>query len=391
MENESCIDHRAKIKKKDIPEFISLFAIKEAFVALKEVSLDDLFKNDYSDIVCNEQNKYKVFLKIFQYEFKNNVKLYYDAREKINLMVEKDKDFTDKQIKNNEGKYEKYQKKNIKEFLDKSLSVYQMAKYFLLEKNKKIIVEDYSERDSRFYDVLENVLNDCRFFDYYAEFRNFLTKKPFSENKIKLNFSNGQLMSGFDVNKEKDCDGILFRKNNKYYLGLLIDNKIFNKNVLKNIKINLEDNYYEKMFYKFLPDCKKMLPKVCFSRAFSVNYFVPDKSITSIYKKGLFKKDNQHFSLDALHKLIDFYKKALEKYEGWQMYSFSYIRDTKEYKNIGEFFKDVEKSSYTVWFEKIPEEYINQNVKDGKMYLFEIYNKDFSDKTKGNKNLHTLY
>lgn len=46
---------------------------------------------------------------------------------------------------------------------------------------------------------------------------------------------------------------------------------------------------------------------------------------------------------------------------------------------------------YSIKFRKISEEYLKDLVKDGKLYLFQIYNKDFSEYSKGIPNLHTLY
>lgn len=42
-------------------------------------------------------------------------------------------------------------------------------------------------------------------------------------------------------------------------------------------------------------------------------------------------------------------------------------------------------------FENISESYIDSVVNQGKLYLFQIYNKDFSAYSKGRPNLHTLY
>lgn len=42
-------------------------------------------------------------------------------------------------------------------------------------------------------------------------------------------------------------------------------------------------------------------------------------------------------------------------------------------------------------FARVSVSYINQLVEEGKMYLFQIYNKDFSEYSKGTPNMHTLY
>lgn len=40
---------------------------------------------------------------------------------------------------------------------------------------------------------------------------------------------------------------------------------------------------------------------------------------------------------------------------------------------------------------KIPTTFIDKLVDEGKIYLFQLYNKDFSPHSKGTPNLHTLY
>lgn len=42
-------------------------------------------------------------------------------------------------------------------------------------------------------------------------------------------------------------------------------------------------------------------------------------------------------------------------------------------------------------FRKVSEEFIDRLVNEGKLYLFKIWNKDFSEYSKGTPNLHTMY
>ena len=46
---------------------------------------------------------------------------------------------------------------------------------------------------------------------------------------------------------------------------------------------------------------------------------------------------------------------------------------------------------YKISFKRIPVSYIDTMVTEGKLFLFQIYNKDFSPYSKGTPNLHTLY
>ena len=67
------------------------------------------------------------------------------------------------------------------------------------------------------------------------------------------------------------------------------------------------------------------------------------------------------------------------------------FKDTEAYKDISEFYRDVEKQGYKIVLKDIDENYINKLIDNGQLYLFQIYNKDFSKYSKGKQNLHTLY
>ncbi len=95
----------------------------------------------------------------------------------------------------------------------------------------------------------------------YNKVRNWLTRKPYSEEKFKLNFENAQLLGGWDVNKETDCTSVLLRKDGMYYLAIMDKkhNRAFDIDVLPS-----DGDCYDKVDYKLLPGANKMLPKVFF-------------------------------------------------------------------------------------------------------------------------------
>ena len=47
--------------------------------------------------------------------------------------------------------------------------------------------------------------------------------------------------------------------------------------------------------------------------------------------------------------------------------------------------------AYKVTFTDIPQSVIDKMVDDGQLFLFQIYNKDFAEHSKGTPNLHTIY
>ena len=219
----------------------------------------------------------------------------------------------------------------------------------------------------------------------YDKVRNFVTKKPYSTEKVKLNFDCSTLLNGWDVNKERDNLGVILRKDGKYYLGIMLksDNKVF-----EELEECHESDCFEKMQYKLLPGPNKMLPKVFFSKS-RIEEFAPSDDILSIRERETFKKGPQ-FDLDDCHKFIDFFKQSIGKHPDWKQFDFQFS-DTETYQDISEFYREVSDQGYKLSFRSIAKDRIDQLVKEGRLYLFQIYNKDFSEFSKGKPNLHTMY
>lgn len=245
---------------------------------------------------------------------------------------------------------------------------------------------DESEKDEKFYgeftplwDELNNIT------PLYNMVRNYMTRKPYSTEKIKLNFENSTLLDGWDLNKETDNTSVILRKDGMYYLAIM--NKKHNR-VFNIDSIPTEGDCFEKMEYKLLPGANKMLPKVFFSKS-RIDEFAPSKQLIEKYQSGTHKKGD-NFSLIDCHNLINFFKDSINKHEDWKKFNFNFS-DTNTYEDLSNFYREVEKQGYKISFRKISTEYINSLVEDGKIYLFQIYNKDFSSYSKGTPNMHTLY
>lgn len=243
-----------------------------------------------------------------------------------------------------------------------------------------------SGRDGRFYgdfDELYGILDKVT--PLYNMVRNYVTRKPYSEEKIKLNFDNSTLLAGWDVNKERDNSGVILRKGGLYYLAIM--DKKFNKSFDMD-SLPCEGECYEKMDYKLLPGPNKMLPKVFFSKS-RIDEFAPSHSLLEHYEKGTHKK-GADFSIDDCHELIDFFKASIERHEDWRKFGF-HFSDTSTYSDISGFYREVELQGYKISFRNVSCSYIEKLVNEGKLYLFQIYNKDFSVFSKGTPNMHTLY
>jgi CRISPR-associated protein Cpf1 len=243
-----------------------------------------------------------------------------------------------------------------------------------------------SEKDNWFYGEFTPLWEALdQITPLYNMVRNRMTQKPYSEEKVKLNFDNSTLLAGWDLNKEADNTCTILRKDNNYYLAIM-DKK--NNKVFMQENIVETGDCYEKMEYKLLPGANKMLPKVFFSKS-RIGEFKPSDVLMQNYEKETHKK-GENFNIDDCHALIDFFKKSINIHEDWSKFDF-HFSDTKKYEDLSGFYREVEQQGYKITFRNVSVDYVNRLVDEGKIYLFQIYNKDFSTYSKGTPNLHTMY
>lgn len=255
-----------------------------------------------------------------------------------------------------------------------------------LNKLRILKVDESLERDLAFYNQY-NPLIECVeiIIPLYNKIRNYITTKNTKGEKYKLNFANPQLAGGWDQNKEKDCLAIILTRCNKYYLGIMNHKEKIDFSKLKTEK---DTEFYEKMVYKLLPGPNKMLPKVFLSKKWKNEHHIPNEILEG-YNKGKHKKGND-FDIDFCHMLIDFFKNSIANHPDWKIFEFEFS-PTNSYEDISGFYKEVAEQGYKLKFEKISAKQIDNLVDEGKLYLFQIYNKDFAPGAKGTPNMHTLY
>ncbi|MDY0238365.1 MAG: type V CRISPR-associated protein Cas12a/Cpf1 [Campylobacterales bacterium] len=272
----------------------------------------------------------------------------------------------------------KEDKKLTKSLLDSMLNLQRAIKPLFVKAEIDKDIAFYASFDT-YFESLSGIVK------LYDKVRNFESKKPYSLEKFKLNFENSTLLDGWDLNKEPDNTSVLFKKDGLFYLGIMDKkhNKIFTK-----ISENNSKDIYQKIEYKLLPGANKMLPKVFFSNK-NIDYYAPSEALLANYRDGVHKKGD-NFDLDFCHELIDFFKSSIEKHPDWRNFEFSFS-DTSSYEDMSGFYREVEQQGYKISYKDIDSSYIDQLVDDGKLYLFQIYNKDFSPYSKGTPNMHTLY
>ena len=263
------------------------------------------------------------------------------------------------------------------------------------------------DKDARFYGDFNEIWQELRkVTPLYNSVRNYMTRKSYSTEKIKLNFENPELMGGWSREIATSC--LLLKDDKYFYLGIM-DKK--SKSKLKHFPApeNDRDIFY-KMKYAQVADPKQDVPGLMVIDGKTVkkngrkekegahageNLILEDlknqhlpQEINTIRKLRTYLKTSDYFSSNDLIKYIDFYKQRVVEY--FVNFEFEF-KDSKDYHNFDEFLAHVNAQAYQVSFKPVSLNYINSLVESGKLYLFQIYNKDFSPYSKGTPNLHTLY
>lgn len=350
----------------------SLFELQGAYerwAKENSVQIDKTVKNYFllSELRTDETKKEKQSVKILEKIDEAYAAIDFDKKE--NLQAEKEAATP------------------IKNFLDEVQSLYHHLK-----------LVDYrgeEQKDSNFYSKLDEILSDlAEIIPLYNKVRNFVTKKPGDVKKVKLNFECSSFLNGWATDFGTK-DAHIFIKDNKYYLGII--NKKLSEEDIDFLKKDGNDKH---LIYDFQKPDNKNTPRLFIrskgdSYAPAVSkYNLPIESVIDLYDKGAFKTENRDKNpkeyKEALSKLIDYFKLGFSRHDSYKNYKF-YWKKTEDYKDIAEFYSDTIKSCYQLKFENINFENLEQLANDGKLYLFQIYNKDFAEKATGKKNLHTLY
>ncbi len=252
----------------------------------------------------------------------------------------------------------------------------------------------------RFTELFESVADADKLYD---KVRNHMTQKPYSTDKIKLAFSNGSFMAGWAFNEEKQRSAQLFTDGKNYYLAVM--DKKLKKDLPKRYDspINADDELM-KIKYQYTGDVSKNIPTLMVIDGETVskkprgenkkleteelkNKYLPE-NINRIRKEETFNTKNVNFSRKDLHEYIRYYMDRVKEKYAYLDFTF---KDISEYNSYEEFKLDVKSQGYKISFEKVSRSQILDYVDKGYIYLFQLYNKDFSEYSHGTPNLHTLY
>ena len=260
----------------------------------------------------------------------------------------------------------------------------------ILHWGEAFLVSEMVDKECDFYPELEEILEEIKeITPLYNHVRNYVTQKPYSTVKFKLNFGSPTLANGWNKSKEYDNNAVLLLRDGKFYLAIF---NVSNKPDKKIMEGHQEERTgdYKKMIYNLLPGANKMLPKVFLTSKSGQETYKPSKYILDGYKRKLHIKSSADFDIRFCRDLINYFKDCIDKHPDWKKFHFQFS-DTESYEDISGFYREVERQGYRIEWTYISEEDIQQLDQNGQIYFFQIYNKDFSEKSTGKENLHTMY
>ncbi len=261
-----------------------------------------------------------------------------------------------------------------------------LEKYVSLVRLLKVFSADDSlPKDRAFYSELDGAIGTLSdIFPLFNKVRSFCTRKRYSADKIKVNLHFPTLADGWDQNKEDDNHAIILRKDGRFYLGVMDGCKASSLP-----EAPPGESFFEKMDYKLLPDPSKMLPKIFVKAKSSRELYGLTDHLEEGYANELHKK-GPTFNLEFCHELINYYKDCISRYRDWDVFGFEFS-DTESYQDLSDFYREITEKGYKVSFRNVPSSVIYDLVRKGKLFLFQIYNRDFAEHAHGRKNIHTMY
>lgn len=299
---------------------------------------------------------------------------------------------TDNDIKNNV--------ESVKDLLDDIIAI---------ERLYKLLTTDKTDIDDVFYSKFEEIYTALKeIVPVYNKVRNFITQKPVTLEKVKLNFENPSFLGGWSVTQEREKGGLLFRDDNFYYIGVIPKHS---RAIFKDYPAPTDnDDVLYKMSFQQTADAGKVVQNLMVIDGITQqkngrveksgpnagenvvleelkNKYLPEE-INEIRKKRSYSASSENFNKEDLTKYIDYYKERI--IENFPQYDFNF-KDSSEYDTFPSFTDEINEQAYKLEFIEISKSHIMKLVDEGLLYLFRIYNKDFSPNSMGTPQLHTMY
>ena len=221
----------------------------------------------------------------------------------------------------------------------------------------------------------------------YNMCRNYIASKPSPNKKTSLTFNSAAFAQGWSESVEDSKRVSLFKdeKDNKYLaiynvLGCKENNMPVTRlvsEIYDNMTTEKQDDCYMKFIQNKTGNVSQALPRLF------LNPTLSDED------RARFKAKEYNSDKEFLNYIIDVVKNKISEHATWKKYNFNY---KDNYESYAEFINDLQEQGYKTEWRYIKKSIIDDYVDRGMIYLFKIYNKDYSEfKTSNKLDIQTQY
>lgn len=361
----ACVYHNYKLIEDAIIYHISNLTAKEAKKAqkLKSFALEDIvsFINEYAKNIENADFAGDDIYSYYMYEadeFYKEIAVRFNAINKI--------------IKS--GKYRQGDGEALRDFYDACIKIYQTYKTIRTNDDQNptnIMLKEFLEQ---YYIVVKN----------YNLARNYATKKPYTTEKIEVNFGSSNFGVGDSHYIDKSKSFWLTKDGYIYFCVVPKQSK-----VVLNTLMEHKGEGFKFLYWHQLSSIGKQIPRIFILAKDSREKYGYTDEIRYIYDTAKYKTDK-----DAEAKWINYIYNCFINSENYDIYDLkNRLRKPSEYSSYTEFYNELEYALYTTRLIDVSEDYINKAVEEGSLYLFKFMTQDFSDshiRKKSKDSSHTL-
>lgn len=430
--SQALVANKESLSKKKDKDF---FERKPAF-SLAELIL---YIDNHNQALDNKQN---TSIKIIEHLtstkklsdlFQNAISQQYQSVShlfKLDSLSTKRKPPKDEKGKGQEG-FE--QIRMIKNYLDSLKNVVDFAKPLYLVKGRKPI--DGLDKDQSFYEAFEASYQELESYiiPVYNKARSYLSRKPYKTDKFKITLNKGNFLNGFVESKTENSyngtqyGGYLFRKKREdgdfnYFLGVSKRSSLFSFYSETSTDSKFERmNYYQmktnSVYGSSYPgdygkDKAKLMSAVLnavakydeLSDVVSEFNNKTDEAKTPTILLSMIAEASKEISNQVLedadvsneqNRIIENLKTSLKAYKN-KVVGINKVLECK-YETLKQIQNEIDElaKSKSFIYRQINQSEMDAAISSGELFLFQIYNKDFSENKPKNKdakdNLHTTY
>lgn len=218
--------------------------------------------------------------------------------------------------------------------------------------------------------------------------RGHLTKKPYSKERWVLDFGNATLNAGWDAAKTKQYGNMIFQRGDRVYYAVRAPRDSEGRPVRFDMRLleDAEGGEWRLLRVKNVPGAAKCLAKLFASASSCERYGMPE-DLRDGMREHRYKDDP-----DFLRRLVEAVSARLTGEgvppewvpENWDRLGLK-LEPADRYATWGEFCRDIDASRFAVWGARIPDAVVQENVSQGRIYLFEVYNRDMRARQRGTK------